>query len=389
MSDRKLVRTSTPGIYKRGGRYVVRYRAGGKSRKAFARTLAEAREIQGKYRHDRRSGEASREPFEEYARRWIDNYQGRTSRGLRESTRADYRHAIEAHAIPHFGRMRLREIRPRDVKDYAQAVSAKGLSANTVRLALAPVKALLATAFEEGDLPANPAAGLRNLIPNGTPPEEEGERAKALSEEEAAKLVASVAAEWRLLVAFLIESGLRISEALALRWSDLDLGRRRVKVRRRLYRGAYGPPKTKHGRRDVPLSKGMARDLWQARKDRKAADGEPVFADATGEPLDRDTVTRALRAGAKAAGVPWCSLHTLRHTCASILFRRGLNPKQVQAWLGHHAASFTLDTYVHLLDDDLPDPAFFDEILGGHTGATRGAETGRDQPTAESAESAG
>lgn len=136
--------------------------------------------------------------------------------------------------------------------------------------------------------------------------------------------------------------------------------------------GAMGPRrKTKHGRRDVPISEGIARDLWQARKQRKAADGAPVFADPAGEPLDRYAAFRAVRAGAKRAEVPWCGLHTLRHTCASILFRRGLNPKQVQAWLGHHAASFTLDTYIHLLDDDLPDPSFFDEIIGGHPGATR------------------
>jgi hypothetical protein len=43
-------------------------------------------------------------------------------------------------------------------------------------------------------------------------------------------------------------------------------------------------------------------------------------------------------------------------------WRRGLNPKQVQAWLGHHSAVFTLATYVHLLSDDLPSPDFFDEI---------------------------
>jgi integrase len=190
-------------------------------------------------------------------------------------------------------------------------------------------------------------------------------------------------------VTFLIETGLRISEALALRWSDLDFGRRRAKVRRRLYRDTIDEPKTKHGRRDVPLSEALARDLWQVRKDRKPGDGDPVFADADGRVLDRSVVFRAVRAGAKRAGVPWAGLHTLRHTCASILFRHGLNPKQVQAWLGHHAASFTLDTYIHLLDDDLPDPAFFDEVFGGNTGATRATETARNATTARADEKAG
>jgi len=47
----------------------------------------------------------------------------------------------------------------------------------------------------------------------------------------------------------------------------------------------------------------------------------------------------------------WVGFHTFRHTCATIRFRRGWNAVQVQRWLGHHSPSFTLDTYVHLLDE--------------------------------------
>jgi integrase len=97
----------------------------------------------------------------------------------------------------------------------------------------------------------------------------------ALGEEEPSRLVAETAPAWRLFVEFLAQTGLRPSEALALRSGELDLGRRRVQMRRSVNRGRVGPPKTKHGRRDVP--------------------------------------------------------RTLRHTCASILLRRGYNPKQVQA----------------------------------------------------------
>jgi integrase len=56
----------------------------------------------------------------------------------------------------------------------------------------------------------------------------------------------------------------------------------------------------------------------------------------------------------------------LRHTCATTLFRHGLNAKQVQGWLGHHAASFTIDTYIHLLEDDLPDASFLDGLTLAH-----------------------
>jgi integrase len=66
--------------------------------------------------------------------------------------------------------------------------------------------------------------------------------------------------------------------------------------------------------------------------------------------------SRYLKPAAEEAGVPWIGFHTFRHTCASLLFERGANAKQVQRWLGHHAASFTLDTYIHLLPGDVCEP---------------------------------
>lgn len=59
-----------------------------------------------------------------------------------------------------------------------------------------------------------------------------------------------------------------------------------------------------------------------------------------------------------------------------MLFRRNLNAKQVQLWLGHHSPAFTLATYVHLIPDDLPDADVFFELPGGgNEGATRPDET--------------
>ena len=67
---------------------------------------------------------------------------------------------------------------------------------------------------------------------------------------------------------------------------------------------------------------------------------------------------RVIKPAAVSAGVPWASVHTLRHTCASRLFKAGWNAKQVQMMLGHHSPAFTLSTYVHLIPDDLPEPEF-------------------------------
>jgi integrase len=379
-TTRRLVKTGTPGIYKRGDRYVVVFRdPQGKQRKRFARTLAEARDAKAGLTADVRRGEyrvLSRMTFAEYAGEWIESYQGRTSRGIREGTRDDYRSTIERDAVPFFGRMRLGEIEPRDVKRYGAHVANRGVSANTVRLALAPVKALLATAVEEGLLRSNPSAGVR-IAAQAAEAETDADRVKALTEDELRALLTEVAPKWRLLVTLLAQTGLRASEALPLTWGDVDFGRRRVSVRRSLSRGRIGPPKTRHGRRDVPLSEGVTRALWNARKapDADGREDAPIFPRVDRELLDRAQVFRAVKAAANRAGVPWAGLQTLRHTCATILFRRGLNAKQVQMWLGHHSPAFTLATYVHLLPDDLPDPRFLDELTGGEVEAVESGAT--------------
>jgi hypothetical protein len=109
-------------------------------------------------------------PFIGYAREWVETYAGRTSRGFREVTRDDYRRRLGLDtkgnpagegAVSFFGRTPLSAITPRDLKRFGESLAARGLARNTVRLHLAPVKALLATALEEGLIRTNPAAGLR------------------------------------------------------------------------------------------------------------------------------------------------------------------------------------------------------------------------------------
>lgn len=82
-----------------------------------------------------------------------------------------------------------------------------------------------------------------------------------------------------------------------------------------------------------------------------------MFTTSVGTLHDGDNLAdRVLAPACSEAGVEWAGFHTFRHTVASRLFAAGRNPVQVQRWLGHHSASFTLDTYVHLLDADLGDP---------------------------------
>jgi hypothetical protein len=193
-----LVKTKTPGVYKRGGRYAVLYRgADGKQKQESAPTYDAARLLKSKREADAKEGvdhPSSRLSFESYALDWIGRYPGRGRRGFREQTRHDYRRDLERYAVPFFdGQLRrsLAQVTPRDVARFVgwlcdeqaqgerlasyrrsqlardgrhaevEAVTAAPvcLADATVRRILAPVRACMATAMHEGLIRHNPTTG--------------------------------------------------------------------------------------------------------------------------------------------------------------------------------------------------------------------------------------
>jgi integrase len=337
------------------------WRHRGKQHKEFFRTLAEAREAKAQRQAgDRRP--ASRVKVDDYFTDWIEGYAGRTSRGFSETSRKEYRRSIEARVLPRWGAWRLSEVEPADVRELLADAGRDGLSTSELRKLRAVVSAMFATAVEDGKLRSNPAAGVR--IPAGDEPEE---RAKALTRAELALLLAAIPETWRLFFDFLAHTGLRISEAIGLQWEHVDLGPRpRVRVREQFYKGERKSLKSGNGRRDLPLSSGMAKRLLAHRADYYGGDKSPVFPSVTGNVLYPANIARdALKPAAKSVGLGWVSFHTFRHTCASLLFEAGRDVKQVAEWLGHADPAFTLRTYVHLMDEGIGDAEFMDSAVGG------------------------
>ncbi len=383
-----LVRTSSAGIYRRGGRYVVVYRVNGRQRRETARTLDDARRLKRAREADRDRGDLvalDRVTLHEYAREWVERYVGKGRSGFRESTRDDYRRDLNKYALRYFDAgKQLSAVTPRDVAGFLAwlckqpAPGGRTLADASVRRILNPLRACFATARREGLIRTNPAHGVA-LPHRPRVDEEEACEVRVLSRDQLATLLAVVDVRHRTLFRVLAVTGLRISEALALQWKHvhLDGSHPHVKVRRAYTRGTMAPPKTRHGRRDVPLSHDLVRELRERRKGAEwPRDDDLVFPSLTGVPLRYSNLRfRTLKPAAEEAGAPWAGFHTLRHGCASMLFERGANAKQVQRWLGHHSPSFTLATYVHLLSDELDAPLDLGDELG------RGDNTGTTHPT--------
>jgi len=306
--------------------------------------------------------DVARTRFDEYARVWIQGFNGRTGKGVRPATRMDYGRDLELHAIPFFGRRRLAEITLTDVRAFANHLRDRGLFPSTVRNVMAPVRALFSSAHEEGLIRWNPTAGLRL-------PQAERGAVKHLEPDEFERLIREIPERWRLWVRLLAYTGCRIGEFIALIWGDVNLESGTVMIARRLYQGTLDRPKSPYGVRTIPLTRELVAELRRHRlSSRYSADTDPVFATSVGTPFQPSNIfRRILKPAARRAGVGWAGFHTLRHTCGTMLARQGLRAEEIQGWLGHHAASFTQDTYIGR-PKSLPDPDALGlgRFVGGH-----------------------
>ena len=367
----KPEKTQYPGIYKlegpRGTRYHVRYRVDGQPKKATAKTLKEARQIQADQATDQDRGEyqeKSKERFRHYLSEWIERYAGNGKRGFRENTRREYRRLLDNYAHRYFGeRLRLCDVSKHRLAGYvdwlaqqpASRSDGQTLSSRSIKNAFVPVAAALADAEQRGLIRQNPATGLR-FPKQDQIVEDDEESARVFSREQLRALLDMTPAPYRVLFETLASTGLRISEAIGLQIRDLHLDGSSpyLQVRRAIVRGRAEAPKTRHGRRSVPLPAPLVAKLREHLAGLPDQSAEAlVFPSAKGTALDPDNLRkRTFKPLAEEVGAEWAGFHALRHTYASLQIAAGVNVLQLSRVLGHHNGAFTLSVYAHLLPGD-------------------------------------
>jgi integrase len=339
---------------KRGTSFGLRFRAYGKrhyvTADAHTRTEAEtelanllADVRRGLWRRSEQPLEVLKaEPtFHEFASEWLV---AREQEGLAERTIEDYRWALTHHLLPFFKSHRMGEITVREVDRYKTFKAGEGvLSANTANKTLVRLSQILSVAVEYELIPANPAAGKRRRLKSTRP-------TRAWVEPEQLMSLLEGAGAGHALIAMLVGTGLRIGEAVALCWRDVDFPTGTVRVVR---------SKTDAGVRVVDLTPALRDGLlaYKAGARWSAAD-DPVFATRTGRPQNRHNVRRSVLLPAiKAANVKLAKLgigeiegvglHGLRRTYASLRAAAGDDPAYVSEQLGHEDPRFTLRVYTH------------------------------------------
>lgn len=272
---------------------------------------------------------------------------------VRPATYRSYEQIVRNHLMPGLGKYPLQKLTPLIVQTFLNAKAETGISVEHLRRVL---RSALTQAVKWDLVPRNAAA----LV--SAPKKEKHEFAYLSPEMAKAFLVAAKEHRAEALFTVAVAVGLRLGEALGLRWQDVDLDEGTLTVRYQLQRlggkAQLVEPKTTRARRTLPLPEFAIKAL-KAHKVRQLEERLMnadvwreqglVFPSSVGTPMFERNVRRTLSAILTKCELPPMRFHDLRHTCATLLLVQGTDPRTIMETLGHSQIALTLNTYSHVL----------------------------------------
>ena len=287
----------------------------------------------------------------EYYEMWMEAKRG----ALKESSVVSYEHTFRNHILPALGEKRLDDLRPSNIQEWVNGL--EDLSPATIGRAYRYLRSCVKQAVASGVTENDPCRARAIMLPRV--PHEEPD---FLTPGELRTLLDASPEPERSLFAVLAYSGLRLGEALALRWRDVDFEMNAIKVLRAYsVHGGIQDPKTASSRRAVPLIPILAEILVPQR-------GKPDSLLFTkGQlPIDPSNARKVFNDSLERAGLKHVTLHSLRHSYATVMIASGASIKALQRALGHASANMTLNVYAHLFEESMDEPVLrADALLRG------------------------
>lgn len=282
---------------------------------------------------------------DEYFDMWIKGKE----LSVRESTIRLYESNYRLYISPYIGDMRINRVNRRDIINIQYECS-KGVNSCTNNGMLRVVKVLFNDAIIDGYIDVSPCRGVRSI--------KEDKRAnetyhRALSIEEQRLFFCFCRDNYYYeLFVLMIRTGLRLGEAGALYWSDIDYELNVIHVRRTITRDKSGifkigdNTKSEAGNRDIPMNEGI-RGILELQKNKSA--GDLVFNSKHGYMISHSTVNREIKIICSSVGIEVITSHAFRDTFATRFIEQGGNPQTLKVILGHSSLSMTMDLYSHVL----------------------------------------
>lgn len=282
---------------------------------------------------------------------WMENY---AKLQVRASSYKTYQGFIQNHIKPALGNLPLEKLTAMDLQRlYKHLLESgrvectesrnkpKGLSVKTVRNINQMISSALNCAVEQRLIPANPTKGC-------VLPKLERKEMKILPPESLGTFFEEARRSGVFELYYIdLATGLRRGELLGLKWTDIDLSKGIIHVRRQVLRQngkvVEAPLKTKNSYRNIAIGA----DAIKVLKSMEQKD-EYVFPSPYGGPMSPDSVLHMLQRVLKRAGLERIRFHDLRHTFSVLALQNGVDVKTLSSMLGHYSAGFTLDTYAHV-----------------------------------------
>lgn len=340
------------------------------------RKLAELRNAEHTLVAPERRGQS----FGDFADEWLASKRSRVA----PRTAEIYEHELGRYVRPHIGMVPLASVEPRHIERMQASVNAEHGARAAVKARLLTHQ-VLRFAVRMRVLQSNAAEAVDPVrVPASVvTPVEPGTITAFLGELRGHRHYAAFY--------LAVVTGLRRGELLGLRWADLDAGGITVRRVVKIVGGKHvvGEPKTRRGSRRVPLPPDALALLAEHRarqaEERSAAkvwhDEGWMFPNTIGKAENPHNLLRVMKRARDARGLPAFRLHDLRHLYASMMIRRGVDPKLLSDRLGHARASFTLDVYTHLFEAQRDALVLgLDELVSGVGSSAVAASGDADSP---------
>ena len=269
--------------------------------------------------------------------------------------------------FPHIGYLQIHSITPSDIQGLVNKLTQAGYSYSTIKKAYNAIDSCFSFAYDRNEVQKNPC--VRISLPTNEKRDVSDiiffndDEIRAIEQNALFKYkngTYKYSNGWYIIL--LLYTGLRIGELLALKWENVDLVNKRIRVSGNLkqvksrgkdtsnYVVVEQSPKTKSGNRIVPLANKAIEALTYLQAHKHS--DKFVVASKTGKSISARNIDRAFRQILEMSKIDKkCGVHSLRHTFASMLFKRGVDPKTVSEILGHSDVSITYNIYIHIIQE--------------------------------------
>ena len=287
---------------------------------------------------------------------WIENIKGES---IRPNTIRNYKERFQHNIKDCIGNMLLSEVKPMHCQNVLNQMKDDYKSSTIYQTRIA-LYCMFSDAVENDVIVKNPVT---KAVKHNIGKEPKKVRALTIDEQKKFLEVAKGTSNYNQ-YAFLLQTGLRTGEMIALKWSDIDFKKKIVHIQRSMeYRYSVGEwrigePKSKSGYRDVPLTEeaiAILKNQKEKLKNIKVINMEfkdYVFLCRKGEPTKNSAYDTTLFKLCDKAGIDRFSMHVLRHTFATRCIEGGMRPKTLQVILGHSNVGITMRIYVDVTEDE-------------------------------------